>query len=127
MVPQDVLNPWLIRIIKSLIGFITDLLEIISTASTAANSYADSVGSTALTAAQGYTDSAINDAITGITHPEYSIVTATPASNIYSATYQLTKDSNAVLGAAPINIPKSSNGKLENELVEFTGWKKEKI
>ena len=96
---------------------IADVLEIISTASTAANSYADSVGSTALTSAKSYTDSAVNDAITGITHPEYSIVTATPASNIYSATYQLTKDGNAVSGAAPINIPKSSNGKLENELV----------
>ena len=95
---------------------IADVLEIISTASTAANSYADSVGSTALTSAKSYTDSVVNDAITGITHPAYVIESTNPSSADYQATYRLMKDGSAVTGSALINIPKVTGGSLQTDL-----------
>ena len=62
-----------------------------------------------LNAATAYTENAIS----GITHPEYTLVSS--ASQNYSAVYDLKKDGAAIAGSNQIRIPKGAQ--LENEIV----------
>lgn len=68
---------------------------------------------TAITESLNTATAYTKNALSGITHPEYSLVSA--SSQQYAAVYDLKKDGNAIANSAQIRIPKGAQ--LESELV----------